>query len=159
MTYDVKVLKSQADCRRVIERAIKAGDTDLERRALVRVAELGGGDYCDPLVAAFYSTLAVYEQTLPRGRANYLRRKLSNLGGGVDAVEQILRDWCTDKGLSSGFHHLLERGLKEHVGEYIVGVRFPERFPVEVVTAAREKLTEHGIVRHSEFGRRTENAA
>ena len=147
MTYDVKVLKTIADYKRVIERAIKAGDADLEMRALSRLAELGGSDHSDPLVAAFYSSLAVYELTLPRGRANYVRRKLGKLGGGAAAVEQILIDWCDDKGLSTGYHHLVDKGLKEQVGEYIVGISFPNRFPVEVVRAARKKLIENNIVR------------
>ena len=126
MAYDIKALKTIADCRLVIERANKAGDADLERRALGQLAELGGEGHSDPLVGAFYSSLAIYEQTLSRGRANYVRRKLTKLGGGVEAVKQILIDWCTDKGMSTGFHHLVEKGLKEQVGEYMVGITFPD---------------------------------
>jgi hypothetical protein len=151
MTYDVRVLKTIADCKRVIERAVSAGDKDLEMRVLSRLAEIGGGGHSDPLVTAFFSTLAVYEQTLPKGRANYVRRKLTKLGGGAKAVEQILADWCLDQGMSTGFQHLVDKGLKDQVGEYIVGINFPDRFPPEVVRAARQKLIQQRIVMREEI--------
>jgi hypothetical protein len=151
MAYDIKALKTVADCRLVIERANRAGDADLERRAFGRLVELGGERHLDPLIAAFYSSLAIYECTLPKGRANYVRRKLSKLGGGVEAVKHILIDWCTDKRMSTGFHHLVGKGLKAHVGEYMVGITFPERFPADVVEAARDKLVAQGIIRRDEI--------
>jgi hypothetical protein len=104
-----------------------------------------------PQAAAFYSSLAIYEQTLSKGRANYVRRKLSKLGGGVEAIKQILVDWCTDKGLSTGFHHLVENGPMDQVGEYMVGISFPEQFPAKVVEAARAKLIAQDIIREDEM--------
>jgi hypothetical protein len=41
--------------------------------------------------------LEAQEKTLPKGRANLVRRKLKKLGGGLSAVEQILTDWCLVK--------------------------------------------------------------
>jgi hypothetical protein len=146
MFYDPAVLKTVPDCRRALSRATQAGKSDFVRPLLVRLAQLGGEGYSDPLEASFHSTLAVYEQTLERGRANYVRRKLKKLGGGVAAVEQILIDWCLDKKMSSGFQHLIEHGLEDQVGEYIVGINFPKRFSVAVVKAARAKLIAQEIV-------------
>lgn len=146
MLYDPNVLRTLPECRLALDRATRAGEVDFVKPLLVRLAQLGGKGYSDPLEASFYSSLAVYEQTLAKGRANLVRRKLKKLGGGLAAVEQILIDWCLVKTMSSGFQRLIENGLKDQVGEYIVGINFPERFPAEVVSAARAKLIAHEIV-------------
>jgi hypothetical protein len=153
MLYDPMVLKTVPDCRLALKRAVKAGNTKFVKHLYFRLAQLGALGYSDPLEAAFHSLLAVYEQTLERGRANHVRRKLKNLGGDVTAVEQILSDWCLAKKMSSGFERLIEFGLKDRVGEYIVGIEFPHRFPPEVVEAARAKLILHKIVTADELSR------
>jgi hypothetical protein len=117
MFYDPNALKTVAECRVAVTRATQAGKTDFVKSLLVRLAELGGKGYSDPLEASFYSSLTIYEQTLQKGRANYVRRKLKKLGGGVAAVEQVLIDWCLAKEMSSGFQHLVEHGLEDQVGE------------------------------------------
>jgi hypothetical protein len=53
--------------------------------------------------------------------------------------------------MSSGFQRPVENGLKDQVGEYIVGINFPERFPAEVVSAARAKLIAHEVVAADEM--------
>lgn len=35
---------------------------------------------------------------------------------------------------------MVEFGLKDRVGEYIVGIEFSDRFPSDIVDAARAKL-------------------
>jgi len=151
MLYDPNVLKTVPDCRLALERATRAGEVEFVKPLYVRLAQLGGVGYSDPLEAAFHSLLAVYEQTLERGRANYVRRKLKKLGGGAAAAEQILIDWCRAKNMSSGFERLVEFGLKDRVGEYIVGVDFPDRFTPKVVEAARTKLIKYEIVTADEL--------
>ncbi|WP_342736312.1 hypothetical protein [Bradyrhizobium sp. B117] len=151
MLYDPNVLKTVPDCRLALERAIQAGEAEFVKPLYVRLAQLGGADYSDPLEAAFHSLLTVYEQTLRRGRANRVRIKLKNLGGGASAVEKILIGWCRAKRMSSGFERMVEFGLKDRVGEYIVGIDFPARFPSEVVEAARAKLIKYDIVTADEL--------
>ena len=114
------------------------------------MAELGGEGHSDPLVGAFYSSLAIYEQTLSRGRANYLRRKLTKLGGGVEAVKQILIDWCTDKGMSTRFHHLVENGLRS-MSANTWSASLSRTIPGYVVQAARYKLLVQGIILEDEI--------
>lgn len=97
MRYDPNVLKTVTDCRLALKRVTQAGDVESAKRLYARLAQLGGMDFSDPLEAAFHSLLAVYEQTLKRGRASRVRNKLKDLGGGATAVEQILIDWCRVK--------------------------------------------------------------
>ncbi|OKO84873.1 hypothetical protein [Bradyrhizobium sp. AS23.2] len=151
MLYDPNVLKTVPDCRLALKRATQAGEVDFVKPLYVRLAQLGGVGYSDPLEAAFHSLLAVYEQTLKRGRASRVRKKLHDLGGGTTAVEQILMDWCLANKMSSGFERLVKFGLKDRVGEYIVGIDFPGRFSPEVVEAARAKLIRYEIVTPDEL--------
>jgi hypothetical protein len=59
-------------------------------------------------------------------------------------VYQSLIEWTRGKAETEGFKLLVQAGLPEFTGEYLV-VRYVERFPEDVVNAARERLTLHGI--------------
>ncbi len=92
----------------------------------------------------FYETLAAYEQLLTEknGRntaASRTRQKIDNKG-----VYQSLIEWTRGKTETNGFKLLVEKGLSEYTGEYLV-VRYKERFPEDVVKLARERLNEHQI--------------
>jgi hypothetical protein len=99
----------------------------------------------DPLVRDFYETLAAYEQLLTEknGRtqpAMRTRQKIANKG-----VHQSLIEWTKNKAETNGFKLLVEAGLPEFTGEYLV-VRYADRFPAEVVALARERLELYDIV-------------
>jgi hypothetical protein len=101
-------------------------------------------DPADPLVKDFFETLAAYEQLLTEKngktqRAHRTRQKVSNKG-----VFQSLVEWTRAKSETKGFRLLVEAGLPEFTGEYLVA-RHAKRFPEDVVRAARERLTQHGI--------------
>jgi hypothetical protein len=101
-------------------------------------------DPSDPLVGDFYETLAAYEQLLTEknGRntaASRTRQKIDNKG-----VHQNLIEWTRGKVETNGFKLLVEKGLPEYTGEYLV-VRYADRFPQDVVILARNRLTAHGI--------------
>ena len=49
-----------------------------------------------------------------------------------------------NKELSNGFTLLVEAGLPELTGEYLV-VKYRTRFPPEAVAAASRRLSKHGI--------------
>jgi hypothetical protein len=98
----------------------------------------------DPLVRDFHETLAAYEQILTEknGRttlASRTRQKIANKG-----VHQSLLEWTQGKTETNGFRLLVEAGLPEYTGEYLV-VRYAELFPCEIVDLARSRLTAHNI--------------
>jgi hypothetical protein len=101
-------------------------------------------DPADPLVRDFYETLAAYEQLLTEknGRntaASRTRQKITNKG-----VHQSLIEWTRGKAETNGFILLVEAGLPEFTGEYLV-TKYENRFPHDVVTLARERLLKHKI--------------
>ncbi len=101
-------------------------------------------DSTDPLVKDFFETLAAYEQLLTEKngktqRAHRTRQKISNKG-----VYQSLVEWTRGKIETEGFKLLVEAGLPDFTGEYLVA-RHAERFPEDVVSSAHERLKLHNI--------------
>ena len=145
--YDVRSLKTIAECRTVMERAKRAANDSVYQDVFRRMCAISGhenDDPDDPLVRDFHATLAAYEQLLtekngrnqPAGRT---RQKIKNKG-----IVQSLSDWATSKAETPGFKLLVDAGLYEFTGECVV-VRHAERFPPEVVAKARARLDAHGI--------------
>jgi hypothetical protein len=130
-----------------MERAKSRDMTDVYNAVFKRLCELVGkenDDPSDPLVRDFYKTLAAYEQLLTEknGRntpASRTRQKIDNKG-----VFQSLVEWTRGKVETNGFKLLVDKGLPEYTGEYLV-VRYAARFPEDVVALARARLTEHNI--------------
>jgi hypothetical protein len=145
--YDVSKLKTPDDCRTVMQRARDRDLSDVYNAAFKRFCELIGNandDPSDPLVRDFYETLAAYEQLLTEknGRttaASRTRQKIDNKG-----VHQSLIEWTRGKAETNGFKLLVEKGLPEYTGEYLV-LRYANRFPEDVVALARSRLAAHGI--------------
>lgn len=145
--YDVKVLKTVDECRRVMARAKKQNNDEFYQLVFRRLCELGGNEHDDPanpLVRDFYTTLTAYEQLLTEKNgktttASRTRQKIKNKG-----VKQSLIDWAMKVDETPGFNLLVSAGLHEFTGEYVV-LRYASQFPSEVVTKARERLMQHGI--------------
>ena len=145
--YDVSKLRTPDDCRTVMQRARDRDLSDVYNAAFKRFCELNGNandDPSDPLVRDFYETLAAYEQLLTEknGRttaASRTRQKIDNKG-----VHQSLIEWTRGKAETNGFKLLVEKGLPEYTGEYLV-LRYANRFPEDVVALARSRLAAHGI--------------
>jgi hypothetical protein len=145
--YDLKKLKTVADCRRVMARAKEQGREDIYVRVFKLQCELAGhenDDPNDPLIRDFHETLAAYEQLLSEKNhsntpATRTRQKLANKG-----IYQSLVEWTRGKVETNGFKLLVEAGLPEYTAEYLVA-RYADRFPPEVVELARERLRRHEI--------------
>jgi hypothetical protein len=153
--YDVKKLKTLADCRTVMKRTRERNMLKEYDAVFRRMCELVGfenDDPNDPLVRDFFETVAAYEQLLTEkhGRttsATRTRRKISNKG-----VVQSLIEWTRGKAETSGFKLLVEAGHPEYTGEYLVA-RYADRFPADVVALAHERLTSKDIpLPHSQTG-------
>lgn len=145
--YDVSVLKTAEDCRIVMKRALEKGEQEFYELVFRRYCEISGienEDPNDPLIRDFHETLAAYEQLLTEknGRntpASRTRQKLANKG-----VYQSLVEWTRGKVETNGFKLLVEKGLPEYTGEYLVA-RYADRFPTDVVKLAHERLEAHDI--------------
>ena len=145
--YDLQKLRTVADCRRVMARAKQQGREDIYMRVFKRQSELVGhenDDPNDPLIHRFHETLAAYEQLLSEKNhsntpATRTRQKLANKG-----VYQSLIGWTRGKVETNGFKLLVEAGLPEYTGEYLVA-QYADRFPPDVVELARERLRRHEI--------------
>jgi len=130
-----------------MERARARNLPEVYNAVFKRFCELTGAandDPSDPLIADFYKTLAAYEQLLTEKNerntaASRTRQKISNKG-----VHQSLIEWTRGKSETNGFKLLVEKGLPEYTGEYLV-VRYADRFPADVVNLATERLQMHGI--------------
>lgn len=145
--YDVSVLKTAEDCRTVMKRAKDAGQGDFYDLVFRRYCEIVGNDFedpTDPLIRDFHETLAAYEQLLTEKnnrstKATRTRQKIDNKG-----VYQSLVEWTRGKVETNGFSLLVEKGLPEYTGEYLVA-RYAGRFPDDVVELAHERLKAHDI--------------
>jgi hypothetical protein len=145
--YDVSKLKTPNECRTVMARAKARGLDDVYKTAFRRYCELVGNandDPADPLVRDFYATLGAYEQLLTEKNgsttiASRTRQKIANKG-----VHQSLIEWTRGKEETNGFILLVEAGLPEFTGEYLV-TKYAKRFPDDVVKLAHVRLSKHQI--------------
>jgi hypothetical protein len=145
--YDVNKLRTPQECRTVLQRARQQNQSEVYNAVFRRLCALVGSendDPVDPLVRDFYETLAAYEQLLTEknGRntaASRTRQKITNKG-----VHQSLIEWTRAKAETNGFILLVDAGLPEFTGEYLV-TKYAGRFPDDVVTLARERLLKHKI--------------
>jgi len=145
--YDATKLKTVAECRTVLDRARAQKRNDVYAAVFHRMCQLVGSendDPDDPLVRDFYETLAAYEQLLTEknGRntiATRTRQKLENKGVHLSLVE-----WTRGKIETNGFTLLVDAGMPEYTGEYLV-TRYATRFPPDVVQLARERLASHDV--------------
>lgn len=145
--YDLQKLKTVGDCRRVMVRAKEQGREDIYMQVFKRQCQLVGHENDDPsdtLIRRFHETLAAYEQLLSeKNHSNTVaartRQKIANKG-----VYQSLIEWTRGKVETNGFKLLVEAGLPEYTGEYLVA-QYADRFPVDVVELARDRLRRHEI--------------
>lgn len=127
------------ELKRLMVNAKRLGNEEVYSQAFRRRCELEGIDYEDPLHRDFHEVLAAYEELLEEkhGRkqpAGYTRRKLKEKG-----VEKCLIDWALDEKETDGFKTLLERGMLDLTGEYVV-TKYPDRFDEAVVQSAQARL-------------------
>lgn len=124
--------------------AEERGEVGLARLCLRRIYELGGENHTDPVVRRLWQAVTAYEETLRRKHgksqtASYTRRKIEAKGPIV-----TLSDWALDKKVTPGFEALIEAGMAEFTGEFVV-VEHAQAFEPHVVAAARKRLEEHGV--------------
>ena len=138
---DAIKLKTATEARNMIDNALKKNRPDICQAAFRRLAQIEGKDHDDAVVRQFWGAIAAVEEVLRQKhgrtvRAAYTRRKVAKVG-----EVSCLIDWAMKKHETEGFRMLVEAGLADQTGEYVV-VHNPERFPPEVVAAANKRLSE-----------------
>ena len=141
---DVTKLKTATEALNLMENAKKHERLDLYRQAFRRLGEIEGKDHEDPVVVLFWRAVAAVEELLRHKhgravRAAYTRRKAAKVG-----EIACLTDWAVNPHETEGFRMLVEGGLADLTGEYIVA-HYPHRFPPEAVAAATARLAHHGV--------------
>jgi hypothetical protein len=130
--------------RQLMKNAETYGESVLARACQRRLYELGGIDCDDPVERRLWQAVAALEETLRQkhGRnqpAGYTRRKIKN-----DGAVATLSSWALKPAVTPGFLALVEAGMPEFTGEYVIA-EFPDRFDPHVVEAARRRLTEYRV--------------
>lgn len=148
--YDVNKLTTPDQCEIVMVRARNQGLENIYRDVLRRYCELVGKEMDkpdDPIVRELWEGIAAYEAHLfekhggKKIKASRTRQKLKNKG-----VHQSLIEWTKASKETEGFAALVELGMPELTGEYIVA-KYADRFPAEVVKTAMDRLDQHNIDR------------
>lgn len=142
MAADPTTMTDAGDVRQLLMNAERLGAPDLARACQRRLYELGGRDVEDPIERRLWQAVAAYEETLHRKhgkpqKASYTRRKIAAKG-----AIATLSDWALDTKVTPGFEALMEGGMPEFTGEYVV-VEFADHFPPNVVEAAKARLAAH----------------
>lgn len=143
-------LKTPLECETVMKNAKSKGRTDVYDLAFRRKCELAGlanEDPNDPLIRAFYETLSAREELLrvkhggKHIKAAYTRRMVHKHG-----VVYCLTKWAGfGNQTTDGFDDFIAAGMSDMTAEALV-VKFSDRFPQEVVTQARLRLTKVGAL-------------
>jgi hypothetical protein len=143
MAADPSTMNDPELVRRLMINAEARGARDLMAKCQRRLYELAGVAYDDELERRLWQAVAAYEETLRKkhGRAqkaSYTRRKIATKG-----ALATLSDWALDTKMTDGFRALVNNGMAEFTGEYVV-LEFADRFDPSVVKAAQRRLADSG---------------
>lgn len=144
MKLNISEITDVEALRRIKTNAVRLKNDKIASDCMLRIYELAGQEYSDPLEKRLWQAVTAYEETLreKHGRkqqASYTRRKIASKG-----AIQTLTDWAADPEVTLGFQALVAAGAARYTGEYVV-VEYAELFPAEVVEKARQKLAAYGV--------------
>lgn len=102
----ISTYREAADLRALMANAKRLNKEDIYRQAFLRLCEVEGLNYSDPLEREFYATLTAYEEVLAakhgrRQPAARTRQKLKNKG-----FVACLEDWALGERRTDGFETL-----------------------------------------------------
>lgn len=146
MFPDLSKFSEPEKLRKLMANARRLGHDEYAFEIRMRIAELAGLPYRDPLERAFWTAVSYAEEvkTETTGRTSRLsgtRQKHKKYG-----AVRCLGDWAMEPNTTEGFDSLIEHQRAELSGEAIV-VRHAEKFSVEAVASAAAKLAAHGVTR------------
>ncbi|MDE3799572.1 hypothetical protein I7G59_19910 [Sinorhizobium meliloti] len=144
MVADPNKMTDPKQVRQLMLNAERLNATELAAACRRRLFQLSGIDVDDPVERRLAEAVAALEETYreKHGRAQaagYTRRKIAR-----DGAVATLSDWALKQEVTPGFVALVEGGMAEFTGEYVIA-EHPDRFEPRVVDAARKRLAEHGV--------------
>ncbi|MCP3414255.1 hypothetical protein NLM16_09100 [Bradyrhizobium brasilense] len=137
-------LKTVQECRNLMTNATRLGRDDLRRAALRRCVELQAPTDPDPVIGGFGAMLAALEEVFRLRYGRALKANRTRAKAKDDGIMKVLIDWAAGHGQGTGFEMLIEEGLGDYTGEYVVAVN-AKRFAADAVIATRGKLAARGI--------------
>jgi hypothetical protein len=144
MAADPSTMTDPKRIKILMQNALIRGEEGLARLCMRRIFELGGADQTDPLTQRLWQVVTAYEETLriKHGRAQRATkiRKQIETKGAIATLSAL----ATDKVVTPGFAAVIETGMAEFTGEYVV-LEYANRFDDTVVQAARTRLEGFGI--------------
>jgi hypothetical protein len=144
MAADPSKMSDPTKVRQLLTNAERLNATELATACRRRLYELRGANLDDPVERRLAEAVAALEETYreKHGRAQaagYTRRKIADVG-----AVATLSDWALKPDVTVGFVALVEGGMAEFTGEYVIA-EFPDRFEPHVVAAARKRLEQYGV--------------
>jgi hypothetical protein len=141
----VSRIETADDARNLMENAKNKNRMDVYQATFRRLGQIEGRDHSDPVIAQFWAAISAVEETLRQKhgkavKANYTRRKVKKVG-----EIQCLIDWAFKSQETEGFRLLVDAGLGDQTGEYVL-VKNSDRFPADAVAAAKKRLVENGVL-------------
>lgn len=142
-----KSINEETDVQKLrawMENAQNQGRDDVYRQAFRRLCELAGVNHEDPMEKDFWGVIAAYEECLFEKHNKAVKANRTRPGIEKKGFKQCLIDWAQDTGSTPGFDLLIERGMFELTGEFLV-IKYKEQFDETVVASARRRLEEAGV--------------
>ncbi|MBR0867294.1 hypothetical protein [Bradyrhizobium diazoefficiens] len=141
---DVSKLATVQQCRNLMGNAKRLGREDVRRAALRRCVQLQAPTDTDPVVGGFGGMLVALEEVFLQRYGRALKANRTRAKAKAAGIMTVLTDWARGRGQGSGFEMLVEEGLGDYTGEYVVAVN-PARFGADAVFATRSKLAANGV--------------
>jgi hypothetical protein len=144
MSADPSTMNDPKRIKILMQNALTRGEEGLARLCMRRIFELGGAHHPDAMTQRLWQVVTAYEETLriKHGRAQRATkmRKQIETKGPIATLAAL----ATDKVVTPGFIAVVESGMAEFTGEYVV-LEYANRFDDAVVQAARTRLEGFGI--------------
>ncbi|WP_425409103.1 hypothetical protein [Hyphococcus sp.] len=139
-----KEFDDPAKLRGIIQNALRLGRDDLVLQCQLRIADLAGRGFDDEIEREFWQSVACAEEfkRIEHGKTILLARTRQKYER--DGALKCIEDWARNPKTTDGFQILIDAGHPEYTGEAIV-LRHSEKFSAEVISAAKDKLIEHGV--------------
>jgi hypothetical protein len=144
MAADPSTMNDPKRIKILMQNALARGEDGLARLCMRRIFELGGAGHTDPLTQRLWQVVTAHEETLRikhgrAQRATKTRKQIETKG-----TLATLAALAMDKAVTPGFVAVIETGMAEFTGEYVI-LEYANRFDDAVVQAVRTRLEGFGI--------------
>lgn len=146
MFPDLTKFSEPEKLRKLMANARRLGHNDYAFQIRMRIAELAGLPFRDPLEREFWTAVSYAEEVKTEATGKTSRLSGTRTKHKKYGAVRCLGDWAMDPNPTEGLDSLVEHQRAELSGEAIV-IRHADKFSVEAVAAAAAKLAAKGITR------------